>query len=1379
MSCRNCPKGRYAPTGKEESCLLCDSEQGLVAPKARSSSCLKCGAGTFASEQSHLCEKCQPPTYSQTATNECTQCPPNQYSKDIGATICQTCDAGKVVQQGQIQCVECPSGKVANSGDLLCTTCASGKFSTVTTCSECDSGTYSSEGQGECTNCEAGKYSTADKTICQSCPAGRFSKEKAPLCTICDSGTFCPVGASAWTICPQGTYSGPESSRCQSCNAELGLIGPSEGRSECSMCGVGKFASADTHSCEACPPSFYSLGGSGECLKCPQNEYSNAKEGARSCNLCAQGKVVNKDQTGCDDCPLGYRSSSGDLECSACSAGKYIAGGGNTCSLCSAGKYSSEASTKCGQCPAGTRSVGDRSHCEACPPGSYAEHESSSSCSICDGGTSCPGGSVFGEPCPPGRFAKSGSSSCEICNDFSFTRLSGQSSCLQCPLDQKASADRTSCVCKDGFVTVQESNNFMCLCEPGKMLEKGICKTCPKGMFKETLGNSQCESCDKRAVRGSFSTWSSIIQQQIQEQLLNGTIIPLPVSPYNCTCEKGDYFMAGVPEGEDQELFGDRHGHCIPCPEGAECIEPGVTVETMKLQKGWWRSDDQSVKLEKCRVEGACVQTIELKTFSSSDAKHVVASTKGFETNMQCEEGHGGPLCNVCLEDYSKNTTGLCQSCEERFKLPTETIGLVVGGTLLALVLIWAIKKRKSKRFSSVHRHMNYKTLRMSLRTKFKILVCYYQIVTQYERILGIHFPPVFEQFLRWVSSLVNFDAIKLGSVDCFVPTNFYTGLVLFTITPIVLSVIVMGIAFSVSRFLSYRRKQETAKTLWDSAMEFFLGLAFFTFSSVSTRIFDTFNCDTFGDDPTSYLVVDESVSCDLPIYGSYKWYATTMILFYPVGIPIVFAYLLVKYKSILNPPDEKDAVKRERNPEVQKLSFLWAMYEPRLWWWEIFECVRRISMTGMLIFVRPGSASQLVLAMILAVASVVAFVKWRPYVFEEDDNLAIACQLSIFFTIFGALLIRVEVDETDEYNQQLFGQLLIGVNLLSILVIAFNFFQRPISWVLRLLNNDSRHTGSIKDLGHELEDKDAISDDHLVKYFQNLALCDAKQAGYSKVRLTNIMWVAWAKDCGALLEWRNDKGNGPINEGRVKFKVKLGVEEVRKWIENPDCNPRDNSIQHYEINKGKDDGKRILYTAKKLPFPFGNRDYLTEQISTQSDHEDAPGSHLIVARSILDEEAFALKESSSLSFVRAKINLKGYFLQPGKGYTDVTYVVNLDLGGWFSHSKQLVGLKWGLKHVVDSIQGLEKHETLTIQPSKKAILGEEVPMNVLGFRFTKVKSEINKAEDRSNQAENPMARNLNIAGRTESTEPDDDEEDKVFERKMPAKLESTKSVYF
>jgi hypothetical protein len=117
------------------------------------------------------------------------------------------------------------------------------------------------------------------------------------------------------------------------------------------------------------------------------------------------------------------------------------------------------------------------------------------------------------------------------------------------------------------------------------------------------------------------------------------------------------------------------------------------------------------------------------------------------------------------------------------------------------------------------------------------------------------------------------------------------------------------------------------------------------------------------------------------------------------------------------------------QNPDLSGISFLWESYNPDCWWFEIFECVRKLCMTGLMIFIYSGTASQIVVSMLFSIASIAVYVTYKPFPSYDDDVLAICSQLSIFFTLFGGLLLKVEVAK--DFDETMFGVLLVAVNSL------------------------------------------------------------------------------------------------------------------------------------------------------------------------------------------------------------------------------------------------------------------------------------------------------------------------------------------------------------
>ncbi|CAN0479076.1 unnamed protein product, partial [Discosporangium mesarthrocarpum] len=158
-------------------------------------------------------------------------------------------------------------------------------------------------------------------------------------------------------------------------------------------------------------------------------------------------------------------------------------------------------------------------------------------------------------------------------------------------------------------------------------------------------------------------------------------------------------------------------------------------------------------------------------------------------------------------------------------------------------------------------------------------------------------------------------------------------------------------------------------------------------FSSVSTVIFKTFSCDTIADTNKRYLREDYSISCDTKEYQGYRVYASIMVLVYPVGIPLLYFWILWRNRSKLNPkldstvhtpghtqpqptmtPQEEilynkelqaKVSSRKKDPDLAPSLFLWKDFGPSLYYYEVVECGRRILLTGALIFIEPQSATQ------------------------------------------------------------------------------------------------------------------------------------------------------------------------------------------------------------------------------------------------------------------------------------------------------------------------------------------------------------------------------------------------------------------------------------
>ncbi|CAM9313997.1 unnamed protein product, partial [Laminaria digitata] len=280
---------------------------------------------------------------------------------------------------------------------------------------------------------------------------------------------------------------------------------------------------------------------------------------------------------------------------------------------------------------------------------------------------------------------------------------------------------------------------------------------------------------------------------------------------------------------------------------------------------------------------------------------------------------------------------------------------------------------------------------------KLKILLVVWQIPVGFSSITGVEFPASYSQFLTWIN-VVNLDIGDLFSASCVLPSlNFYLRLLASTLTPLLLAA-GLGRAGVIAR-----------RDAWSRHVAAGLFLTFLVFTSVSTVVFKTFPCDDGVVDGESYLRVDYSISCKSNLHMFFLVYAGLMILVYPIGTPVLYAAILWKNRESLNPriltgPDgvdesatgaekaknywssqelqtlEEMVKARRENPELVPSMFLWKDFDPEHFYYEVLECGRRMVLTGVLIFIAPGTASQAAMSCIFAFGSIMGFKLMRPH---------------------------------------------------------------------------------------------------------------------------------------------------------------------------------------------------------------------------------------------------------------------------------------------------------------------------------------------------------------------------------------------------------------
>ena len=465
---------------------------------------------------------------------------------------------------------------------------------------------------------------------------------------------------------------------------------------------------------------------------------------------------------------------------------------------------------------------------------------------------------------------------------------------------------------------------------------------------------------------------------------------------------------------------------CTVCPSHVSC--PGGNV--LDLEKDYWRVDQNSATILPCPVPDVCLG--------------------GTNTSIQCREGHTGPYCTVCKEDYTKSSSGDCYSCNSSSDTAGEILSTVLFMVVAILVFVgYKYRKTIVQLYSSKMKVAVKNRKLRSMNVKIKIVIAFAQIIYQLGPAFNIVYPLSYLQYLNFYS-IFQLNLLLLPNVNCMVKANYYDTLVFTTLSPFFLFIFALFvIQFMVIRAkrLNERNPSYTAsRALQDSITVSFL-ISYFVLVNASTKVFQVFQCEKF-DNGESYLVADYSIDCNAPDRSFYLSYGSLMIMIYPVGIPMIYAVILFRNRKLINPDwrkvidtseksfvsnkvIQKEKIKvRATYREIKNIKNLYESYVPKRWYFELFDCARRLCLGAVPVLIFRGSTLQIIIVLLISLFSVATFMYFNPYIHSHDNHLAILAQWSITLVVISALIIKVQaISQSDDHTDGL-GGVLIFLNL-------------------------------------------------------------------------------------------------------------------------------------------------------------------------------------------------------------------------------------------------------------------------------------------------------------------------------------------------------------
>ena len=870
-------------------------------------------------------------------------------------------------------------------------------------------------GNFKCETCIPGTFT--DKiglSFCKLCNYGySATSTESKSCLLCEKGKYASLmGSIDCYSCQPGNYSEYEGSKyCSKCEpGKYSLKAESDTPTNCIDCDFGKYSLAGSDVCLNCELGEY-VNNRRSCFPCPKGRFSNDLEitSFQDCILCPKGKYNNltgsDSISDCIECPegkygniLGSNSISGCLNCPSGRFRNDLMNPGVECAICPNGKVSQIGEIECSNCETG-KYRNQELNCQECIPGKYNSLEGGNSLDNC-------------LDCPKGKYnSKYGSTditNCKDCEIGKYNDLLGsklETDCKLCPVGKVRDSE--------GGTSINDCD----FCQPGKYSTNSYkCMDCQKGKFINKQGADECNFCENNKYTDYNGSIMCLDCVENSEPNLQKT---------KCECIVGTYRT-----NEDPLV-------CSLCPDNFICNK-GATIKTLILKNRFWRANKTTLVTEECRKGYNCV---------GGQIKN--------NSNDLCNEGHTGPLCDVCLDGWAKNE-GKCFKCLTDDLVKARSYIFTFLFPVLISVIIFFMIKTANPSSSTGQKE--------PLSGVIKIFMNYAQIFTLASS-FEINWPDI---VLNLFDRTKEFSSPKISfySSDCTLGWEYYDKLLTYILLPI-LYVVIVTIILSVYSFVFYKRKRDSIIINRDISSDekrkylknnpeplifyqawictsILIGL-FLAWPTIIKQSLSIIPCKEFGN--RYYLLQDLSIECYTGKYYIYLILSYISLAVYGFIVPFI-AFNLIRAKRF----SLYDFETKYEMPAP--LSFLFLGYREEVWYYEFIVMAKKYSLIAITVFLKEYSRYQMISASLFIQAAFFIHVFIRPY--DTITNYGILCNklesislLALVVTLNSGLFFGTI---NDQYNLGNFEIVLIIILfLMNILVMIYFLY-----YLVKLSFNES-----------------------------------------------------------------------------------------------------------------------------------------------------------------------------------------------------------------------------------------------------------------------------------------------------------------------------------
>ena len=134
------------------------------------------------------------------------------------------------------------------------------------------------------------------------------------------------------------------------------------------------------------------------------------------------------------------------------------------------------------------------------------------------------------------------------------------------------------------------------------------------------------------------------------------------------------------------------------------------------------------------------------------------------------------------------------------------------------------------------------------------------------------------------------------------------------------------------------------------------------------------------------------------------------------------------------------ESARWEELSRTHELSFLFSAYSPRVYWFEVFEVIRRILLSGVLVLFGAGSTVQSAFSILICFGSITVYSVYSPLLDEEANFLQWMAQVQLFLVLLSILLMKADIADDSDADQAYLGWLLIVMTIPGYLTMLWEF---------------------------------------------------------------------------------------------------------------------------------------------------------------------------------------------------------------------------------------------------------------------------------------------------------------------------------------------------